>query len=524
MRSLEKYPSKYFALLWLIALALFYNSEHLYSQKEEKNFYFGVDNSRDRSETNEFFNDEAMKLLGIDFIVYHYRGSKGTQEEEAQKMKNLGEKFKEHNLKVIVNVESGNWSFELIDKDGHDWVKHPDGVHLFTFPPEVLKSLNQSDAVWGIQYDELEHSQIFRNKSLALKAPGVERPALVETTGMTFEEADKAVYTATKKLVDESKSLGTRYVIGEHVWPALFHNFARAGLTPVYKQMKEGWSNVWAAIAMGASMQYNQELWTCIDLWFHDVYPGHSAKELAANLRFAYLAGVDKAYMESLGKHTFSVDKDGEIYLKQTGRVLRDFSQNYLQTHPRPYTFRDYQPEIAIIRFDDTTWGQGDGVYSVWYNDGIPQRLYWNDWLFGAYNLRSTPVSTEWIKAWHTITHGQVKKESLSWASHEVYLDTPHRSFAPANAPIVFDNMVRKPLLESLKLAFLCGLDISTATLNDIISLVKEKGLTVVTSKRFAPEQFASKYSSGTREFIDGKGRWIITDDMAGEEVKDLVK
>ena len=99
-----------------------------------------------------------------------------------------------------------------------------------------------------------------------------------------------------------------------------------------------------------------------------------------------------------------------------------------------------------------------------------------------------------------------------------------HRSFAPANSPIVFDGTVSKELLKTVRLAFLCGLEISSSTLQSVEELVKEKGLVVVTSSRFAPQRFASQYTVGTKAFTDGKGRWILTDDMASNEVKRLVQ
>lgn len=68
------------------------------------------------------------------------------------------------------------------------------------------------------------------------------------------------------------------------------------------------------------------------------------------------------------------------------------------------------------------------------------------------------------------------------------------------------------------------GLFISDQTLAGINELVKKNGLVVVTSARFAPDKLVAAYSGGTREFMDGKGKWIVTDDMAGDELKKLVK
>ncbi len=494
------------------------------SNTPAKNFYIGIDNSGDKCKPDEFFNPEAMSALGVDFVVYHYRGPKGTIDDEAKRLGKLGESFNSKGLKVIVNVECGNFAREMNSTDGVSWVDRPNNLHLFKFPPAVIKNLEQSPAVWGVMYDELEHSQITRNLSIALRNPGVELACLVETNGMDFKSADKAIFESARSLADECKGYGSPYVFTEHVWPVLFHNFARAGITPVYKQMKENWSNVWAACAMGASLQYNKELCTCIDFWHYNTFPGHSAKELEGNLLFAYWAGTDKAYVESIGKHIYDLDDQGHVQLKERGEVLSRFAKEYLPHNPRPYSFRDFEPEIAIIRFDDTEWGQGKNVFCSVDENGQKFSLYWKDWLFGAYNLNTSPESEEWIRAWHTITHGMVKKESLSWNAGNYYKDLPHRSFAPVNSPIVFDDQVGKELLKTVKLAFLCGLSISDKTLADVNMLVKSKGLVVVSPPRFAPKKLADNYKGSTKEFAYGKGKWIITNDMASDEVKQLVK
>ena len=488
-----------------------------------KNFYIGIDNSGDQTKPGDFFNPVAMDSLGVDFVVYHYRGPKGTVEEEAKKMEKLGSDFQKANLNVVVNVECGNWALEMKSTDGYEWVSQPDHLHLFKFPPPVLKSLTRSDAVWGIQYDELEHSQITRNLSITLRNPDIELVSLAETTGMDFKSADSAVYEGAKSLVGECRSYNNCQVLTEHVWPVLFHNFARAGMTPVYKQMKENWSNIWASCAMGACLQYDQELWACIDFWHYNNYPGHSAESLWSNLLFAYWAGVDKAYVESVGKHTYEIDDHDVLTLKERGRALSRFAKEYVPRNPRPYTFRDLEPEIAIIRFDDTQWGQGPDTYCTVDDGDKKVNLYWKDWLFGAYDLRTSPESEEWIKAWHTITHGMVKKESLSWNAGNIYEGMAYRCFAPANSAVVFDDSVTKAHLGSVKLAFLCGLFIREETLDDVCELVRENGLVVVTSKRFAPKELVAQYISGTSAFKDGKGKWIITDDMAGDALKRMV-
>ncbi|MDD4227750.1 MAG: GH92 family glycosyl hydrolase, partial [Mariniphaga sp.] len=163
------------------------------SKSKTKGFYLGIDNSGDKRKPGEFFNAAAIDALGVDFVVYKYRGPTGTIEEEAEKMEKLTRSFEEKNLNVVINVESGNWRLDMFSKDGHNWVRQPDNLHLFKFPPPVIKNLNRSHVVWGMQYDELEHSQITRNLTLTLHHPGVELVSLAEPTGMDFLSADKAV-------------------------------------------------------------------------------------------------------------------------------------------------------------------------------------------------------------------------------------------------------------------------------------------------------------------------------------------
>lgn len=485
----------------------------------------GIDNSGDKYSDGDFFNRKVMDTLGVDFVVYHLRTPNGTVEDEVRRASLLGRTFEEAGLKVIVNVECANTAKEITTRDGFDWVNQSGNSHLFRFPASVLQTLSQSDAVWGIQYDELEHSQLTRNLSITLRNPGVEMAALSETTGMDFKMADSAVCDSAKALVGELSSNGIQNVYSEHVWPVLFHNFARAGITPVYKQMKENWSNVWASCALGACLQYDKELWACLDFWNYNHFPGHSAETLWSNLLFAYWLGVDKAYVEAIGNHTYELSNGdyNSIRLKERGEVLRRFTKEYVPSNPRPYTFRDFVPEIAIIRFDDTEWGQGPDTYCTAVDGDSTTYFHWKDWLFGAYNLNTSEESEEWIKAWHTITHGAVNPNSLSWNAINDYKDEPYRCFAPANTPVVYDDQVHGKLLKGLKLVFLCGLSIEQHTLKSIGELVENDGLVVVTSKRFAPSKYKDEYSSGVKTFQDGKGKWIITDNMGSEELKGIV-
>lgn len=491
-----------------------------------KNFLIGIDTSGDSHRPGTHFNAKAAKTMGLDFLCYKYGIGNKTVEDARKDSMALAKECEENGLKFYLNVETGNFNEKIQNEDGYDWTNREDGNHLFKVPDEMLADLASSPAFMGLQYDELEHSQLTRNLTLTLDNPKCDMVDLGETTGMTLEEADACVYEHAKALADSIAKHGGSKTYSEHVWPVLFHNFARAGITPAYKQMKEHWSNVWSACAMGACLQYDKELFACVDFWNHNTYPGHSPEEMWGNMLYAYWSGADAMYIEATHKGIFTVknnDYDNIIWGKH-GEKLIEFSNKYVKENDRPYTFRDYEPATAIIRFDDTEWGQGENHYCTVMSHGQPSRLYWIDYLFGSKTLHTSPESEEWMKAWSTITHGAVKEKSMSWNYEYPYRGTPHKSFAPAYAPIVFDDTVGKDLLKTLRLAFLCGVKISASTLEAVGELVRENGLTVVTSVRFAPKHFAENYTGGTAVFADGTGKWVITDNMAGEELKNEIK
>lgn len=476
-------------------------------------FYIGMDTSGDKTAPGEFFNAPVAHELGVEFIVYHYRPT-GTVAEETGQAARLIKQFEAHGIYFINNNEVGNWSDYKTGPDGFDWVnREEDKCHCFKYPPSVLQAYARSPAFAGVLYDELEHSIINRNLSITLKGGRKDLPQFPDATGLSLEEADGHICAYAKKLVAENVSNGAPRVMGEHVWPVLFHNFARAGMPDVYKQQKENWSNVYAACAAGAAMQYGVELWACVDLWNHNNYPGHSPDEMEANLLFAYLFGVDRAYVENIGRGDcfYTMLEGGGFRINEYGKRYRRFAKEYIPAHPRPYTFRDFLPSTAIIRFDDTDWGQG---YS----------LPWADRLFGAYNLKTSRESHEWLRAWSTITHGHTLPQSISFNCLPPYEGKPHRSFAPANGPIVFDHTVSGALLDSVKLAFLCGSIISKQTLKEVTSRVRQGKMSVVSSPRFAPEEIRRAYAGGTYPARLGAGLWVITDDMASKEVYGAVR
>ncbi|MCQ2476492.1 MAG: hypothetical protein MJ125_01480, partial [Clostridia bacterium] len=53
---------------------------------------------------------------------------------------------------------------------------------------------------------------------------------------------------------------------------------------------------------------------------------------------------------------------------------------------------------------------------------------------------------------------------------------------------------------------------------------VKEKGLTVVTPKRFAPDSIRKKAKGSISEIADGKGKWIVVRSYKSSKIKNHIK
>jgi hypothetical protein len=85
---------------------------------------------------------------------------------------------------------------------------------------------------------------------------------------------------------------------------------------------------------------------------------------MAANLLFAYRIGVDKVYVESISgeDHFYSEDERGTLTLGAYGQPYKAFCARVAAEGERDYTHRDFLPDIAVVRFDDTYWGQGKNM------------------------------------------------------------------------------------------------------------------------------------------------------------------
>ncbi len=467
---------------------------------------------------NVFANDFLRGELGyenvtlngklVDYTVCHFDPASKTVSQAIKDVEFVSEKFKESGTDFIANFEFQNFDLTAVGPDGYSWIDNSNGCHRLTLHPDYLKALAKCENCKGIMLDEFEHTIINKNASIQLDSK-------LKYVLPVFPLADtRDAYTQGEYLneqlnsyVESIKSSGIKSVYGENVFPVLYHKFAQTGIMPNFKSQKESYTTVQYAIAAGAALEYGIPLSTCIDNWYFNKSPGHSAEEMYQNFVFAYYAGVNEAYSESI--HIMTVDSDGRE-LTDHGKKFMQFCEEY-KGKERNYDISDYRPEIGIIRYDDTYYGQ-------W----LP--IIFQGVLFGNNKIRPDYRSKEYIKVLNLLTNGESARGGISWDMFKPASLKKHRSFSTFNSTAVFDHQVRKQTLDSLKLCFLCGIYISDETIKDVRDCVQNNGMTVVTTKRFLPKDIAAKVKCPFCEIKDGKGKWLVVDSFNNILLKPYLK
>lgn len=440
----------------------------------------------------------------IDFAVCHVEGQNCTLAQSVELSQKLAKIFEAQNTDFIANFEYQNWNENCTASDGTQWADKSDGCHRMKLPDEFVKSLSESKNFKGIMYDEFEHSIINRNPIFQMSSRLKKIfPVFPFSESPDALQQGELLSAQLKEYADSIKRNGAPSIFGEHVYPVFFHIFARSGITPNYKSLKENISNVIFSFAAGAALQYDMPLYNCVDNWFQFTNPGHSAREMYSNLLFAYYAGVDCTYVESINVMT-----DGEK-LTEHGKEFRRFCTEY-QGRERSYNIKDYRPEIGIINYDTGYWGQ-------WYP------ILFKKCLFGNPKIKPDYRSKEIFKVFNILTHGETCKNGLSWCRISPWsLKNKHFSFASLNSTAVFDHETDRNVLDSLKLCFLCGIHISDETIEAVKACVKENGLIAVTPERFAPAEILSQSDGKISEINDGKGKWIVIKKYNGKLKKHI--
>lgn len=388
----------------------------------------------------------------------------------------------------------------------------------------------------GVKIDELTHIRLLYPEF----TPPERDPMLADPASFTsLEQASAAAEAGLRTLHGKLTGAGAPGVISAEVWPSLLHSAARVGMTPCPKVCKEFYSPVSLAVGMGAALQYGRPLWVDVDMWYFALVPGHPADEVRANLQLAYWMGADLAYLEGTGYNLIPAGKqgipfslltqvDGERYqLTPHGEMLKEFCTKYLPANPRPYTFRDVRPTMAIIRFDDTDVGQ---------------KSWGADRLYGTTRLKPDRDTAAWLGLWNVLTHGSTGADGIAYFKASIkhtgaddryhqsvtpsYLTDPasaeHRFFVPLNGAVVFDERVEYERLRGIPVLFLTGKAVSPATLAAIRRCVGEGALCVAWAPLARASGLAPKEArAGVRRL--GKGRLALTEDFQSPETRRLI-
>ena len=253
----------------------------------------------------------------------------------------------------------------------------------------------------------------------------------METTGSaTVEEAHDNFVAAAGEYVKELKQACVRQVISE------------PGFTVAPKLLKESWTPVVMALGIGAALQYERELWILADFRnitvenYPKTFPGHNPCKLASAMRIAYHMGADALYVKIYNfKDALAKLTPDSAELTAYGKEIARFNKEYLPATPRPYSYRNVRPEMAIIRMEDTDFGLAN--------------KFWKNQPYGAKNLQANARTKNWMKAVHLLSHEVILHQAVDWNAGHVYENkVEHILFAPFNNVVVFEGAPGKDDIE----------------------------------------------------------------------------
>ncbi|MHC4443508.1 MAG: hypothetical protein ACYTA5_12990 [Planctomycetota bacterium] len=452
---------------------------------------------------------EVVKELGCNLWVHHLH-FKPQIAENIKTVRRVDDWCGKHGLKWMCSLEGANWRQNFIDEKGRDWYNREDSRHFELLAPEVLEAMGKCKNFLGVMYDEAAHMQNCRNRVAGKKE--FWKPYMYNPDNDRLEDANKGFTEAARGVARIYGNYGIR-LYTEQAFPVMFHGFARAGFTAGPKVLKESWSPVYLACAMGAAIQYGTQLWVCADLWFIGDYPGHSPEGYRSALLLAYHMGADSIYTENIAfqgtKDTGSLVKGikGDYKLTEHGKITKWFSHDYMPAHPRNYHFSQLRPRVAIIRQEDGDWGQKPGCWP-------------GARLFGHAKWKTNETTDAWLKIWHLLTRGVVPVEGMSWWTG--YYKLPYQVFCPMEGVVVFDHTVGLKHLKGVEVIFLTGLGVSSVTLKAVERCVAN-GATCVALPHLVPKRI-NKITGSDGKLTEGKGSWVVTKDFLAEHVRQNVR
>ncbi len=482
----------------------------------------GVDDCAGRFRMVKFWKQEAffraMSDLGATDLVTHVLPQFETDAAAlGARLLEMDKAMRIRGITYAINNESPNWNESVELTPGVNEYEHPGDIHRWDLRMEwlnpLLSSAQSTPVFRGMVYDECDHMLLGNNKQ-ANDTQTFDKPSLVDTTDMDLKVAFNALVAAAAA-VRTNHYEGRVELNTEQVTPDLYHLFARAGWSVAPKALKEGFTPVVLSVALGAALQYADRTHFSItpDMWGMGSFPGHSISAVRSSLMMGYWLGAEKIYVENIdfnnSDRTHHPDatmiggalikwNDNTSYeLTPYGEAFRDFARNYVPANPRPITWRDYRPRVAIVRLPDGCWGQTD-TYS-------PNR----NRLLGNRNHPSDVASREWLKVWSILTHGVVSPKSLNYWNKDAYPNGIGDFFVPLDSVAVFDHTVTGPVLDSVDCFVVCGHALSSETFAAIRARAVS-GATVIIARRLY-----NQYVTGGQP----TGDWLVVDDFSAPAV-----
>lgn len=459
-----------------------------------------------------------LKEMGADFYVHHV--IPGMDADQAM-LKDAAEA----GLDVVLGNEYGNINGPFVE-----------GTNRYDVPDQAVIDAARSGSCIGLLYDEPEHLQI--NVGQYRKDGWF--PHFANTDGLSLEQARDKVEASIRQRVEHVKqalsSAGIASssvpLISEHVFPTMFHTFARAGMDVAPKTMKESLQSLQLSTALGAAKQYNRNLWICADLWGPDAgewftrfhgFPGHTTEEYASALRMSYYMAPTYLFTENIDplvRNTASGFKATEF-----GDVWNEFTRKFIPENPLTWHHSEADPDIVIIHSDDSNYGQ-------------------NERLFGNRSQVEIQGSQSVFHIWHVLSGGSIPshgsclhipgydfprhvlKEKVAYEQYPLSgypFDTNkwiHPLLYPVNNVLVFDEKATKDQLGNPKLVMVGGSSLSAQTL-DAVQRLAEDGATVVIASWLIPQDASQKLKASGKL---GAGEWIVTDSFLHDDVKEIAE
>ena len=459
-----------------------------------------------------------IKELGVDFYMHHVM-------PEPDEINSFIDSMANYDMNFIMANEYGNINrFKT------------SGTNRYDIPEECVKKAVQTGRFMGLLYDESEHLQLhpFMYSSINIHEDALKSfdQQWANTDGKNLQEIEDSVVEAVKKRICDYG--GNVSLFSEHVFPVMYHAFARGGFNPCPKVLKEEFQSLQLSSALGAAKQYGRKMGICVDLWGPDAghwftriwgFPGHCPAEYKSGLELAYLMGPDFLFTENIDPLAYY--KQGRFSRTEFGDIFEEFIKKFIPSRPRPYNHTMVEADIAIIRSDDSDIS----IYGSMGGRG----------LYGSLELKGDEKTQSVFKVFNLLSHGTIPDNGITYFLPQFrfpagnYQRTPenisklplvkgvsdcneysHTMFYPMRNAVVFDERVTSEALGNPGLIILAGSRMTSQCLKAVAERVRD-GATCIAAGWLMPEGM-----NNSRK--DGQGKWIITENFCDDLVKEAVK